>query len=211
MPVFNAEPYVVEAVQSVLTQTGVSFALLAIDDGSTDGSLELLQTLAADVANMTVLVNDVNVGITATLNRAVQLVESEFLLVFAADDVMMMGLIAAAVEALRTFGRECAAVSIPCFMGDGDAKCIVDNNGEPMVHGLADRDVHLLEPTTLFARLLRGNFLSGVGLHRTSVLRELGYDLVAIEDWPMWCRLAERYRSPSALSRCLYTGTLPTA
>jgi glycosyltransferase involved in cell wall biosynthesis len=44
MPVYNAELYVAEAVQSILEQTFQDFEFLIIDDGSTDGSLGILRT-----------------------------------------------------------------------------------------------------------------------------------------------------------------------
>ena len=43
MPVYNAMPYLPKAVHDVLYQTGVSLELLAVDDGSNDGSFEFLQ------------------------------------------------------------------------------------------------------------------------------------------------------------------------
>ena len=41
IPVYNREKYVVEAIDRVLTQTFMDFELLVIDDGSTDGSVEI--------------------------------------------------------------------------------------------------------------------------------------------------------------------------
>ncbi len=47
MPCFNAAPYVAEAIDSVLGQTYPQVELVVVDDGSTDGSTEILQHLAA--------------------------------------------------------------------------------------------------------------------------------------------------------------------
>eukprot|EP00658_Telonema_sp_P-2_P084915 TRINITY_DN9554_c0_g1_i1.p1 TRINITY_DN9554_c0_g1~~TRINITY_DN9554_c0_g1_i1.p1 ORF type:complete len:221 (-),score=52.48 TRINITY_DN9554_c0_g1_i1:85-747(-) len=46
MPVYNAMPYLPKAVHDVLYQTGVRLELLAVDDGSDDGSYEFLTQLA---------------------------------------------------------------------------------------------------------------------------------------------------------------------
>ena len=46
MPVYNTAAYLREAVESILAQTDPDFELLLIDDGSTDGSLELLEEYA---------------------------------------------------------------------------------------------------------------------------------------------------------------------
>lgn len=48
IPVFNAEKYLRETVQSVLNQTYSNFELIAVNDGSTDRSLEILQQITDD-------------------------------------------------------------------------------------------------------------------------------------------------------------------
>lgn len=46
MPVYNAMPYLVEAVKSILDQTYKDLTLVIVDDGSTDGSYEFLQSIS---------------------------------------------------------------------------------------------------------------------------------------------------------------------
>ena len=47
LPVYNAQRYLAAAVESVLGQSFADFELIAFDDGSTDGSLQLLRDYAA--------------------------------------------------------------------------------------------------------------------------------------------------------------------
>ena len=54
LPVYNAEPYLAEAVQSILDQSFTDFEFLIHDDGSTDGSLAILQDFAARDARIRV-------------------------------------------------------------------------------------------------------------------------------------------------------------
>ena len=49
MPVYNREKYVRQAVESVLSQTSTDFEVFAIDDGSTDGSAEILKSFGTRI------------------------------------------------------------------------------------------------------------------------------------------------------------------
>ena len=43
LPVFNAEPYLAETLESMLSQTFTDWELLIIDDGSVDASLDIIE------------------------------------------------------------------------------------------------------------------------------------------------------------------------
>ena len=46
MPVFNAEKFIKEAIDSVLTQTFTDFELLIINDGSTDSTVQIINSFS---------------------------------------------------------------------------------------------------------------------------------------------------------------------
>ncbi len=85
MPVYNSEPYLVEAIQSILTQTFQDFHLLIIDDGSTDGSLEIARSFTDE--RITVLSNETNQGLVATLNQGLASIQTEYIARMDADDI----------------------------------------------------------------------------------------------------------------------------
>ncbi|MGO9208895.1 MAG: glycosyltransferase family 2 protein [Terriglobales bacterium] len=84
MPVYNAMPYLPEAVESVLRQTYPHFELLIINDGSRDGSLEYLRSLQDPRIR---IVSQENRGLTATLNRMLEEARAPWLVRLDADDV----------------------------------------------------------------------------------------------------------------------------
>ena len=89
MPVYNAERYLAEAVESILNQTFADFELITIDDCSTDGSLAILKSFADKVKRMHVLENERNLGVTPTLNRGLANARGELIARMDADDISL--------------------------------------------------------------------------------------------------------------------------
>ncbi len=84
MPLYNAMPWLREAIESLLRQTVTAFEILAIVDGGTDGSLEYLRSLRDP--RLRVLTQP-NMGVTATLNRMLREARTPWLVRQDADDV----------------------------------------------------------------------------------------------------------------------------
>lgn len=86
LPVHNGAAFLKEAVDSILQQTAPDFELILIDDGSTDATHDLAQELCAADARIRYVRQD-NRGITATLNRGLELCRGDFIARMDADDV----------------------------------------------------------------------------------------------------------------------------
>ena len=84
LPVYNAMPFLPETVKSLLAQTYRDFDILIINDGSTDGSAEYLNSLADPGIRV---VHQENRGLTGTLNRMLEEVKTPWLVRQDADDV----------------------------------------------------------------------------------------------------------------------------
>jgi glycosyltransferase involved in cell wall biosynthesis len=94
---WNAETYVGDAVRSVLDQRPAPFELIAVDDGSTDGSAAVLEGFGDRLT----LVRQENRGVGAALNRAAAEATGEALAFIDADDVWTPGKLARQAEALK--------------------------------------------------------------------------------------------------------------
>ena len=92
IPAFNAEKYVEAAVASVRAQTFTDWEIVAVDDASTDRTLEILRSFAAP--NVRVETNDRNLGMTANWNRCLSLAQGEIVLKLDADDALKPGALA---------------------------------------------------------------------------------------------------------------------
>lgn len=84
MPVYNAAPYVGEAIESILGQTYGDFELIIADDGSTDGSREVIEKY--NDPRIILSHNLKNVGKTATVNRLFKMARGSYVTIHDADD-----------------------------------------------------------------------------------------------------------------------------
>ncbi|NET11036.1 MAG: glycosyltransferase [Merismopedia sp. SIO2A8] len=86
MPIYNAETYLVEALNSILTQTFDDFELIAINDGSTDSSEAILNSFA-EQDNRIKMISRPNKGLIMSLNEGLQSAHGTYIARMDADDI----------------------------------------------------------------------------------------------------------------------------
>lgn len=89
MSVYNGERYLAEALQSILTQTLSDFEVIIVDDGSTDRTWKLLEDFASRDRRVLLLRNIENLGISASLNRAIAMARAPLIARQDADDISL--------------------------------------------------------------------------------------------------------------------------
>ncbi|WP_205499841.1 glycosyltransferase family 2 protein [Rufibacter psychrotolerans] len=85
MPVYNAEKFLREAIDSILQQTFTDFEFLIIDDASTDNSAALVNSY--EDPRIRFIQNPSNLGISGTLNKGIELAASPLIARMDADDI----------------------------------------------------------------------------------------------------------------------------
>lgn len=86
MPVYNAEEYLVEAIESILSQTYVHFEFIIINDGSTDCSETIIDSYVESDHRVIHLKNK-NQGISLSLNHGIQIAKGKYIARMDADDI----------------------------------------------------------------------------------------------------------------------------
>ena len=86
-PVFNAEDFLVEALDSLFKQTYTNFEILAINDGSTDSSRSILESISDN--RMRIVDNEKNIGLIKTLNLGIPLSNGKYIVRADADDICL--------------------------------------------------------------------------------------------------------------------------
>jgi len=85
MPVYNCEPYLREAIDSILQQSFYDFEFLIINDASTDASEEII--LSYSDPRIKYVKNEVNLRLVGTLNRGLDLIRTPYMVRMDGDDV----------------------------------------------------------------------------------------------------------------------------
>lgn len=88
IPVHNAEKWLAESLKSALGQTVRDIEVIAVDDGSTDASLEILRSFAASDPRLKVLANEKNRGQSAARNRGMDISTGHWLAFLDCDDML---------------------------------------------------------------------------------------------------------------------------
>lgn len=101
MPVHNALPYLGESIRSIVGQSFADFELVVLDDGSTDGSTEVLREWARRDARIRLVEGGERLGPAASSARVVSLSTAPLVARMDADDVSHPDRLRRQVEVLR--------------------------------------------------------------------------------------------------------------
>ena len=179
MGVYNEERFLEDAIESILGQTYQHFEFIVVDDDSTDDSRSIARSF--DDPRITLLENDENRGLTASLNRALEAATGTYVARQDADDCSEPDRLARQVAFLEEH-EEVAVV--------GSGAYLIDHAGT-----VIDRRVGYCRPK--FDEFLeKSHLVHGSILARHTVLEELdGYDEFFRygQDYDLWLRLSKRY------------------
>lgn len=87
LPIYNAEPYLREALDSLLVQTHTNLEIICVNDGSKDSSLAIITEYAA--RDPRIIIDDgPNGGYGKAMNRGISRAQGEFIAILEPDDIL---------------------------------------------------------------------------------------------------------------------------
>ena len=179
-PAYNVRPFIATTIESVLAQTHRDWTLVLVDDGSTDGTAELVAEHVADPRIR--LLRQVNAGVSAARNRGIGEIDGAAVMFLDGDDWLAPDALARLVTALDAAPDAIAAYGAYCFVSE-DGRTRVGAKTGPFPAG----DI-------LASLLVRNLFANGghVLVRAAAVRHAVGFrsDISYGEDWEFWCRLA---------------------
>jgi len=86
-PVYNAEKYIAETMDSIINQSFHDFEFILVDDCSTDGTAEIIERYAKDDERIKLYRNEKNLGIAGNRNKGISFATGKYIVWADADDV----------------------------------------------------------------------------------------------------------------------------
>lgn len=110
VPVYNANSYLSNCIDSIVNQTYHIIEIICVNDGSTDNSLELLEEYEKK-DNRIIIINKTNGGVSSARNSALCLLRGEYTLFVDADDWIDPDTIEVSMNAIKSTGSDVAVWS----------------------------------------------------------------------------------------------------
>lgn len=182
MSAYNAATHIQSAINSVLNQTFTDWELLVIDDGSTDQTSTILQTFHDP--RLRLLKNNLNIGLTKSLNLALRQARGEYVARLDADDLSLPERFSQQVHFLDRH---------PEIVLVGTLAKLIDSEGS-----LFDYQKTPTDPDIIKFSLLFGNPIthSSIMFSRKIVLDLGGYNeqFRYAQDFDLYSRLVQKHR-----------------
>jgi glycosyltransferase involved in cell wall biosynthesis len=191
IPAYNVEPFIEEAIRSIMNQTYENLEIIVVDDASTDHTYQILQKLAAIDYRIKLFRNEKNKRIVETLNFGIEQVTGPYIVRMDGDDVSLPTKIEAQYNFLIN-NPDIDLVGINVTMIDEAGKKIHDEEYISDPEGIKEAS----------------KYVSPVGhfwLTKTSIYRSIGnYRIPSAEDLDFLLRAIDRGYKLYNLPKYLY-------
>ncbi len=179
IPTFDRAALVAEAVDSVLAQEGVAFELIVVDDGSSDGTGEVL----AGYGSRITVIRQENRGVSAARNRGVAAGHGALIAFLDSDDLWLPGKLSAQVAFMDAHPELGICQTEEIWIRDG--RRVNPRRRHRKAAGIFfERSLELCLVSPSAVMLRRGFFEAAGGFDE---------DLPACEDYDLWLRVGCRH------------------
>jgi hypothetical protein len=174
---YNHARYLPDSLSHIYRQTRPADQVLVIDDGSTDGSWDVISKFARDHSNLQMHANRQNLGLEASIAKALPLVRCDYLVWAAADDRLLAPFLERNMAVLARHPAAALSFSeVVTLKGDSEEiDRFATNPAAPRIFDLGDLPAYL-SPDQLRTRMQRGYLpiASNTAVIRVDALREFG-------------------------------------
>jgi glycosyltransferase involved in cell wall biosynthesis len=175
MPCYNNAPYLKEAIDSILNQSFSNFICLLINDGSTDNTDDVVNSINDN--RLIYIKNGKNLGLIDSLNKGLDLVNTKYIIRMDGDDISTLDRFQYLVDFMESNPEIGVCSSYLERFGDDNQKWKVPLENDEIKAGL----------------IFKSTIHHATAIIRTEVLRnnniKYSHDHIHSEDYDLWVRL----------------------
>ncbi|MFQ9308286.1 MAG: glycosyltransferase family 2 protein [Paraclostridium sordellii] len=179
LPIYNASKYLNECIDSLISQTYKNIEIIAINDGSTDNSVDIIKEYMKKDNRIKLYENQKNKKLIYTLNRGLDLADGDYIARMDSDDICTTERIEKQVRFLED-NKEIALCG-----------CKIQAFGnEDWTWGESYKDIEALNVDLIFANvvahptvMIRGEFAKQMNLKYSN-------EFIDAEDYELWSRIS---------------------
>lgn len=198
LPVYNGAADVERSVQTILSQTFYNFELIIINDGSSDESAEVLESISDPRIR---LYHQENMGLAATLNRGISLASGVYIARQDQDDLSHPQRLEKQVAYLGKH-PECILLGTAAEIWVGDVPTDRAHD-HPVEHSVLSFELLFNNPFVHSSVMMRRDALLEIGGYSTDKERQ------PPEDYELWSRMARYGRVANLSERLLVYREVP--
>lgn len=181
--VFNCEKFISSSVKSILSQTFTDFEYIIVNDGSTDGTTEILQNFSKQDKRIKLIELDRNYERVISLNTALEKARGEYIAIQDADDISMPD---------RLYIQSKFLDENPGYVLVGANILIINEDEEIISRPKRPRNNHELQ----FSLLFRCTFANPSLMYRKKIMDEFNLkyeeDFIHAEDFRLISKLSHK-------------------
>ncbi|MGU5682069.1 glycosyltransferase family 2 protein [Aeromonas allosaccharophila] len=202
IPLYNAENYIEETLLSIVNQKYSNYEVIVVDNASTDSSLDIVNKIAENLSNMTVIRSATNSGGPAKpRNIGIDIAHGKFVAFLDSDDVWHPDKLEKQVDLMNNSTLD--------FVGS--RMTAVDDTGNKLTFKLSFLDDILgvkVKHCTLANLMMRNNVITSSVLVRKSAIKHIRFNeadvFKCVEDYLFWLEIlsnnsGEYFISPEKL------------
>jgi glycosyltransferase involved in cell wall biosynthesis len=191
LPTYNVQKYILQTLESIVSQSFQEFNLLILDDCSTDNTFEIINFFAKSDPRIKLFRNEENLGVVNSRNKLFELSKSELLAICDADDIYHPTRLEKQIDFLNN-NEKIAAVSCNFNVGINGSKVTKIPTSPNMIQAYLYLKNVIPNPGAMLrcSSLLKNNLL-------------YTKDFPYVADFHFWAKLSENEQLAN-ISNCLF-------
>lgn len=166
VPVYNAEKYLEECIESILSQDFPDFEVICVNDGSVDGSICILKEKEKQ-DNRLRIINQVNKGYGSAVNIGIEHAKGKYVCIIEPDDYILEGMIGALYQLAERYQLDMISSDYYWIYDEGNRRIFKKHSvfADCSLYNRVFNSKEKLE-------IVRGDFINPAGMFRRDFLAE---------------------------------------